>query len=507
MLLRALLLLVLTMVGSWPTWSMPGWDGTEGRRVQIAREMEANGDLLVPTLGREPTWAKPPLHYWLLVAANRFGSGAQASRLPGVLAAWVAAWLAGELLRRRFGVRAGWLGALGVLASPLVLFEWPTAEIDPVFATLTAGSLWCLASGVASERRAMILVSGVIGGLAVLTKGPPYFVFAAGAWMVWWRHRRGRGFSLHVGPLLLVVLAYYVPLCALRVSVGELLAVAGEESAGRVAFFTWHHVQTIPGFWLQAIAVQLPFVAWCFWEWRGARDARMDANDLVLRMCSGAAVVAVAVLTVFPGRPTRYLLPNVLLFTFAVAPAVAHFAAFADPVPRFARVALRTTGILGAVALCVLPFVPEVRVGALGLAGVAAIGPLVCTTGRLVVVWCLLLPVVASWTVGLDRAMGWEHGPRSRAGVAALFTRELERSGARSSDVQTFGHFDSPLLLAIGQLPGGDETGQHPWHARWVLHEVDTFPAVVVPAHYAMRCRIDTPFKSFALSERVGAPR
>ncbi|MGB3969378.1 MAG: glycosyltransferase family 39 protein, partial [Planctomycetota bacterium] len=368
MLLRALLLLLLTAFAAWPVWTLPDLDGTEGRRVQIALEM-AQGDWLVPTLGRVPTWAKPPLHYWLLGLANQwFGSGVLALRLPGVLAAFVAAFVAGELLRRSFGPRAGWIGALGIATAPIVLFEWPSAEIDPVFASFTAISLWCLAVGVARERRALLVVAGTVGGLAVLAKGPPYLVFAAGAWLVWFRHRRLRGLFAYLAPLFAVVLAYYVPMWVTRVAPGEMLAVAGEESLGRLSFVTWHSVRTIPEFWLRAVLVQLPLVLWCFWEWRGARDARMDASDLTLRMCSGAAVVAVAVLTFFPGRPTRYLLPNVLLFTFAVAPAVAHFAAFRGPLPAFANRAIAGVGAVGALALCVLPFVPGVGAGALGLA-------------------------------------------------------------------------------------------------------------------------------------------
>jgi 4-amino-4-deoxy-L-arabinose transferase-like glycosyltransferase len=121
---RALVLLVVTLIGCWPIWSLPDWDGTEGRRVQIALEMARAGDWMVPMLGGEPTWAKPPLHYWLLGAMRALlGDGQLALRLPAVLGAFLSALLAGELLRRWFGARAGWIGALGIACSPLVLFK------------------------------------------------------------------------------------------------------------------------------------------------------------------------------------------------------------------------------------------------------------------------------------------------------------------------------------------------------------------------------------------------
>jgi hypothetical protein len=371
-----------------------------------------------------------------------------------------------------------------------------------MFATFTAGSLWCLATGVARERRALVVASGVLGGLALLQKGPPYFLFAAGAYLVWWRHRRCRGFVAHFAPMLLVAAAYFVPLFVTRVAPDELLAVANEESVGRVFQWEWKHVQKIPEFWVTAVAVQLPFVLWCFWEWRGARDARMDAGDLTLRMCSGAAVLAIAVLTFFPGRATRYLLPNVLLFTFAVAPAVAHFFAHPGRMPEFARRAIAVIGAAGAIALIVLPFVPEAGIGAIGLAAAAAVGPRLVRTPAHVVVFCLALPVVAAWTVGRDRADAWPHGPRARAAAGALLARELAAIGAGpGSDVRTAGHFDSPLLLAAGILPLGDESGRRPWTSRFVLHELPAWLAV--PPGWVERVRLELPFKSFVVRERA----
>ncbi|MCU0863572.1 MAG: glycosyltransferase family 39 protein [Planctomycetes bacterium] len=508
MLLRGLLLLLLTMVACWPTWSLPDWDGTEGRRVQIALEMLGRGDWLVPTLGHEPTLAKPPLHYWLLAAVQQWlGNDRLWLRLPGLLSAAAAAWLCGELLRRWFGARTGWIGALGIACSPLVLHLWPTAEIDPLFATATAASLWCLATGVAREQRALVVAAGLLGGIALLQKGPPYFVFAAGAWLVWWRHRRLRFFVPYLVPMLLVALAYYVPLWVLRIAPSEMLAVASEESVGRVAFYEWKHVRDIPAFWLRAAAVQLPLLLWCFWEWRGPRDARMDASDLTLRMCSGAAVLAVVLLTVFPGRPTRYLMPNVLLFPFAVAPAVANFMTFPGALPRFAQRVVEGIGLLGAVGLLVVPFVPRLGLGSLGLAAAAAVLPLLVRTPAAVVVACLVLPVVGAWTVGLDRTLAWVDGPRSRLHAGEVLQRELQRlGGAASEALHTVGHFDSPLLLAAGLLPPGDEWERRPWRGRWVLHEYGDIE-VHPPANYVERVRLHLPFKSFAIRERVDAGR
>ena len=51
-----------------------------------------------------------------------------------------------------------------------------------------------------------LLASGVLGGLAMLQKGPPLFLFGLGAYIVWWRHRRLRHALLHFLPMLAVAL-------------------------------------------------------------------------------------------------------------------------------------------------------------------------------------------------------------------------------------------------------------------------------------------------------------
>ncbi|MFK7741347.1 MAG: ArnT family glycosyltransferase [Planctomycetota bacterium] len=501
MLARGLLLLFCTALVLLPSWLRADWDGTEGRRVQIALEMLRYDSWMVPLLGGAPTWAKPPLHYWLLMLCERaFGDGYMWLRLPSVLGAWGSAWLAGELLRSRFGGSVGWLGAFGILCSPLVVFAWPTAEIDPLFASLVGASLWLLATGAADGRRTLVLWSGLVGGLAFLQKGPPYFLFAAGAYLVWLRHRRMRHGLWHFVPLMLVVLAYYVPLWSWHVDAGEMLRVANEESVGRIATFRLKHVLATPGFWLRAIGVLCPFGLWCLWEWRGERDARMGARDLVLRACSGGAVLAVAVLTLFPGRPTRYLLPNVMLFTVAVAPAVGHFFRHRAPVPGFAQWLLRLVGLLGGVGLLVLPFVPRAGAAALGLALVAALAPFWATTPRRVVLASLLLPVLASWTIGLERSLRWSFGKRARVFAGQLLRREIDRLGA-APDLGSLGHIDSSVLLASGLWPKGDERSRRLPETRWMLHEETDWLPVVAPDH-VVRMRFRTPFKVFVLRER-----
>ncbi|MFO1077090.1 MAG: glycosyltransferase family 39 protein [Planctomycetota bacterium] len=498
MFLRAVVLLLLTLFACVPQLSMSDWRGTEARRVQIAQEMVQSGDWLVPTIGGEPTWAKPPLHYWLLGAVSELcGDGRFWMRIPSVVGLFASALFAMVLLRRWYGDGAGWVGALGVLCAPLALFEWGTSEIDPLFASLTAMSLWALATGVARERGALVVLSGAIGGLALLQKGPPYFLFAAGAYLVWWR-RRGLRFTLHhFAPLIAVPLCYFVPVWLFAVAPAEMLGVAGDESVGRLVGMSWRQLVDTPEYLARAIAVQLPLVAWCFWEWRGARNARMDAADLTLRMCSGGAVLAVLLLMFFPLRPTRYLMPNVPLFTFAVAPAVAHFARQERLLGAFSRRLLAVLGVAAALGLLAAPFVPNLGVAAAGFFLVVALWSRAVTTPRRLVAFALALPVVAAWTLGLAWSEAWATSSRGMAPTAAVLRTELDRLGAR--DLVTHGHVDGKLLLGAGLLPKGDETARSVPQAKWVLAEVPLSPRI--PQQYRERLLVASGGVVFAVVE------
>jgi hypothetical protein len=388
-----------------------------------------------------------------------------------------------------------------VVCAPVALVSFPSAEIDPIFASLTAASLWCLAFGVARDRRGMLVAGGLLGGLALLHKGPPYLMFAAGAVLVWWRHRGGRGLLAYGVPLLLVPALYYVPLLTLRASLDHLGGVAGDETVGRLLAYEWHNVVGTPVYLLKAVAVQLPLVCWCFWEFRSTRDARMGPADLTLRMCSGAAVLAVLVLALFPVRATRYLLPNVPLFTFAVAPAVAHYAMHRSALGGFALGALRALGIGGALLLIAAPFLPAPfpgRAPALGLA--LALVPLLVRRPRGLVAMCFWLPVAGAWTVLADRADYWPRSGRGNAVHGPLLRQEIDALGAH--DLQTFGHFNSGLLLGTGLLPPGREAADRPPAARFVLYEVEGLPEDVELTGYVDRVRLCLRNEVYALAER-----
>jgi 4-amino-4-deoxy-L-arabinose transferase-like glycosyltransferase len=501
-------LLLLVALGAFaPQLLLSEWRGTEARRVQIAAEMRQSGEWLVPTLHGERTFAKPPLHYWLLAAAQQaLGDTKAAARLPSVLGFWLLAVAAWRALRGPFGTGAAWIGALGVLGAPAVLYHAATAEIDATFAAWTGLSLLALARGAAAQGRGLLVLGGVLGGLAVLTKGPPYLMFLAGPLLVWLRRRRAEGWPWFLVPLLLVVAACYVPLLA--TAGRDVLRVGGDESVGRLALLGWEHVLGTPRYLVRAALLLLPLGLWTFYEWRGSeqRAAEVAEHETWLRMCAAALVGAILLLACFPGRPTRYLLPGVPLYAIAVAPAVAAYARDARPLlPATARL-LFALGVLGALGLAALPFVPAPLPldCALLLAALAALPPLVRSPRRLTAV-VLALPLLGAATA-LPEVLARQHdGLESHAAAAAILRRQLDAHGVK--DLEGRGHVPAQVVLELGRSLHGDEAERRQPTARWLLIEDNSrewgLPPPVV-AGYAERARVFLEEKSLVLLERTG---
>src|SRR5580765_8617356 len=93
----------------------------EGRYAEVARAMW-HADPLVPMLNGLPFFHKPPLFYWLDIAALQlFGSNVFAGRFASAVGAWLMGAALLLALRRRHGARVAAI-ALGVLATTPFFF-------------------------------------------------------------------------------------------------------------------------------------------------------------------------------------------------------------------------------------------------------------------------------------------------------------------------------------------------------------------------------------------------
>jgi 4-amino-4-deoxy-L-arabinose transferase-like glycosyltransferase len=162
----------------------------EGRYGEVARAM-LHHDSLVPLLDGLPFFHKPPLLYWLDIAAMRvFGENVFAARFGSLVGAWLMGASLLLAMRRWHGPRAAAI-ALGMLATmPFFFIGAQYANHDMLVGGLIGAAVLAIARAVDEPPRVEFrwLVAGwVLCALAMLAKGLIGIVLPAlviGPWLL-----------------------------------------------------------------------------------------------------------------------------------------------------------------------------------------------------------------------------------------------------------------------------------------------------------------------------------
>jgi 4-amino-4-deoxy-L-arabinose transferase-like glycosyltransferase len=181
----ALLLLAAAPLYLWGLGTVGFQDPDEGMYAEIAREMLASRDWVVPTFNGVPYVEKPPLMYWLTAAAlATLGPSEFSARLWKVIPVLGAMAATGALGRRLVSPRVGIVGA-GILATTLGAFLFSRISVmDPLLlfgVSLAAYGAVC--SGSNAGRGDLWFWLGVATG--VMSKGLPGLVLPL-ALLAWW---------------------------------------------------------------------------------------------------------------------------------------------------------------------------------------------------------------------------------------------------------------------------------------------------------------------------------
>lgn len=192
---------------SWPAWIEPLtlivvclvlflagngrtglWDRDEPRNAVAVHEMRTRGDWLFPTFNGEPRHHKPILTYWLMgLSTAALGEGPAGMRLHSALAGTGTCLLVWLLGRRMLGARAGFLAALMLAVSPIMVAESKMATTDATLSFWLMGCQLCLYELARRESRPIAVAFWVALSLAMLTKGPVApALLAAIALPAWW---------------------------------------------------------------------------------------------------------------------------------------------------------------------------------------------------------------------------------------------------------------------------------------------------------------------------------
>jgi 4-amino-4-deoxy-L-arabinose transferase-like glycosyltransferase len=207
------ILLALSLLLFVPKLGMPLLDPDEGLYAEIAQEMLARGDWVIPHINGLPYLEKPPLYFWLTALTFQlFGPSEWATRLWSAMSALGTMLLTWRIGRRLYGASAGLLA--GVVVATLVgnALYVRRASTDQLFVfCLTLAIYGFLRDAERPDRgRARFLLFYVGAALAVLAKGFIGVVFPAlivGVALVTVRGLRWRELNVARGAALFAAIA------------------------------------------------------------------------------------------------------------------------------------------------------------------------------------------------------------------------------------------------------------------------------------------------------------
>jgi 4-amino-4-deoxy-L-arabinose transferase-like glycosyltransferase len=321
--------LVLVIV-CWAAIYLPGLGsleikGEEGRRILPAVTMLDTGDYLVPQVGSEPFFRKPPLVNWLVAASFKITGlrNEWTARLPSVLSVLAVALAFLLVARASLGATGSLIAALIWMVNFGMIEKGRLIEIEALYVSLFGVALICWVSWWQQRRSPWLLwiVPSVFLGLGVLTKGPVHLLFFY-AVVVAVLHRAGELRKLrhpaHLAGIVLVLgifAAWAIPYARAMQGVN----FAQTWSVQLTGRFTGDDFKL--GSWLLNIPRGLAY----FLPWtlllplvRGAQLPTRRETNLLHALAWGSAVPFLVV-NLLPGALPRYSMPALVPASWLMA--------------------------------------------------------------------------------------------------------------------------------------------------------------------------------------------
>lgn len=294
--------------------------GEEGRRILPAIRMLETGNYVVPQVGSNPYYRKPPLVNWLVAGSFKFFGvrNEWTARLPSALSVLAVAIAFVTVARASLGARGSIIAAMIWLTNIGIIEKGRLIEIEGLYVSLCGLAIIFWLSFFLQERSPWLtwILASVFLGFGLLAKGPAELVFFYGvvvAVLVYWKDWRMLVHPAHfVGLIIMIGIAAawaipFVHSTTLEVAVGKWSGqYTGRLEGVDFKFLDW--IQNIP----RGLIYFLPwFLLLPFARFSKLQDE--NARRLARALSWGTAVPFLA-LNLVPGAVARYSMP-------AIAPA------------------------------------------------------------------------------------------------------------------------------------------------------------------------------------------
>src|SRR5882724_331645 len=155
--------------------------GEEGRRILPAIGMLQTGNYIVPEVGGNPYFQKPPLVNWLVAASFRiFGARNEwTARLPSAVIVFAVAIAFVTVARGSLGPRGSIIAALIWMTNIGIIEKGRLIEIEALYVSLCGlAIIFWLSFWIQTKSAWLIWIpASIFLGLGLLTKGPTHLAF------------------------------------------------------------------------------------------------------------------------------------------------------------------------------------------------------------------------------------------------------------------------------------------------------------------------------------------
>ena len=373
------------------------WYPDEPDMAEITSHMLRSGDWLRLQLYNKLFADYPPLFFWLAAALGSIaGLSEMVLRLPTAASAAALVLLTALWTKKRFGRESAFWTALVMATMSQFVWQAVNMHVDMLFALLMAASIFAYDMirdcGKPSRRIMLLCASGLLMGLAALTKGPAGIALPCG--ILAFGHIINREYSLLkrltlAGAASILVFGTWAYVYAAQAGGSNLFYFIYEQNITR--FLTGHsHLRPwyshIVNIWPDLLpwSLFLPFALVHAWKNRSDRS-----NLLVLLWFA----VTFTFFTISRSKRQVYLLPLYPAAAAIIGCFVSNLVSgLAERRTRIFRVAVLPVGVLLATLGLVIPFLlPMLQrefAGSQGLVAPLAVLSVIAVAGGVsIVVW------------------------------------------------------------------------------------------------------------------------